>query len=160
MCPRAGGVNNDITKKYTNHEEDLPASVYKLMIEERGKSVVLENTLSGGLCGIVTVSGGSCDRRNRHSVTDVGEMATTSGGALSTNVTAASESLACSCEAVSTPSTRVFGDGSPNMVVSDGVRRLCRATSEGKEERDDGVDVGMTPTSPGRCRVVEPIAST
>ena len=65
-----------MTEKYTNHE-DLPASGYKLMIEERGKSVVLENTLSGGLCGTITASGGSCDRRNRHSVTDVGEMATT-----------------------------------------------------------------------------------
>ena len=77
---------------------------------------------------------------------------------------AASEPLACSCEAVSTPSTRVFGDGSPNRglcrVVSDGVRRLSRAISEGKEEKDDGVDVGVTPTSPGRCRVVEPMAST
>ena len=88
------------------------------MIEERGKSVVLENTLSGGLCGVVTAPGGSCDKRNRHSVTDVVKA------------------------------------------VGDGVRRLSRAISEGKEEKDDGVEVGMIPTSPGRCRVVEPMAST
>ena len=50
-------TSNKIQKKYTNYEEDLPASVYKLMMEERGKSVVLENTLSGGLCGVVTASG-------------------------------------------------------------------------------------------------------
>jgi hypothetical protein len=91
-------------------------------------------------------------------------MATTSGGALSTNESAASEPLTCSCEAVSTPSTRVFGDGSPDRglgkVVGDGLRRLSRATSEGKEEKDNGVDVGMIPTSRGRCRVVEPVEST
>ena len=46
------------TEENTSYEEDLPASVYKLRIEERGKSVVLENTLSGGLCGVVTASGG------------------------------------------------------------------------------------------------------
>ena len=87
------------------------------MIEERGKSVVLENTLSGGLCGTVTASGESWGRRNRHSVTDVGK------------------------------------------VVDDGVRGLSRAISEGKEEKDDGVEVGMVPMSSGRFRVVEPMAS-
>ena len=133
------------------------------MIEERGKSVVLENTLSVGLCGVVTASGGSCDRRDRHSSTNVGEMATTSGGASSANVSATSEPLACPCEAVSTPSEMVFGDGILNGgfgKVVGGVWRLSRATSEGKEENDDGVDVGMIPISPGRCRVVELIAST
>ena len=131
------------------------------MIEERGKSVVLENTLSDGLWEIVTASGGSCDRRDRHSVTNVG---TTSGGTLSANVSTASEPLACSWEAVSTPSERVFGDGILNRgfgEVVGGVWRLSRATSEGKEENDDGVlDVGIIPRSPGRCRVVELIAST
>ena len=63
--------------------------------------------LSGGLCGIVTASGGSCDIRNRHSVTDIGK------------------------------------------VVGDGVRRLSRATSEGEEEKDDRLEEGMTPLSPG-----------
>ena len=110
--------------------------------------------LARGLCGIVIASGGSCDRRNRHSETDIDAMATTPGGTLSLNVSAASEPLTCSCEAVSTPSTRVFGDGSPNRglgkVVGDGLSRLSRATSEGKEEKDNGVDVGMIPTGPGR----------
>ena len=45
-------------------------------------------------------------------------------------------------------------------VVGDGVRRLSRATSEGKEEKDDGVEVGIIPMIPGRFRVLEPITST
>jgi hypothetical protein len=48
----------------------------------------------------------------------------------------------------------VLDDGNPSRgagkVVGDGVRRLSKATSEGKEEKDDWVSVGVTPTSWGR----------
>ena len=65
-----------------------------------------------------------------------------------------------SCEFVSTPSTSVFG---PNMglgrAVGDGVRRLSKVTSEGKEEKEERVDVGVALVIPG-CRVVLSVSST
>ncbi len=67
--------------------------------------------------------------------------------------------MTCSSVVVSTPSVSVFDDGSPSRglskVVGDGVRRLSMAAAEGNEEKEDWVDVGMSLTSPGRCRVVE-----
>jgi len=87
----------------------------------------------------------------------VGETGTTSGGVLCSNVSTALVPLAsgitCSCIVVSTPSASVFDEGSPitglSKGVSDGVRRLSIAASEGDEEKEDWVDVGMPPISPG-----------
>jgi hypothetical protein len=45
------------TEQYTNNAENLPIQIHKLMTEESGKSDVLDSTLSGGLCGVVTASG-------------------------------------------------------------------------------------------------------
>jgi hypothetical protein len=44
-------------------------------------------------------------------------------------------------------------------VVGDGVRLLSKATSEGKEEKDDWLSEGVTPTT-SRRRVEGPMAST
>ena len=44
-------------------------------------------------------------------------------------------------ELVSTPSTRVFGPSRGlGRAVGEGVRRLSKVTSEGKEEKEEGVD--------------------
>ena len=43
--------------------------------------------------------------------------------------------------------------------VGDGVRRLSKVTSEGKEEKEEGDDVGITPVVLRRWAVV-PVAST
>ena len=43
--------------------------------------------------------------------------------------------------------------------VGDGVRRLSKVTSEGKEEHEEGDDVGMTPVLLRR-RAAVPVAST
>jgi hypothetical protein len=70
------------------------------------------------------------------------------------------------CGVVSTPSGSAFDDKSPIGGLSDvmggGVRRLSITDSEGKEEKEDGVDVGMPSISPGLCRVlaIEPMVST
>ena len=65
-----------------------------------------------------------------------------------------------SCEFVSTPSTRVFG---PNRglgrAVGDGVRRLSKVTSEGKEEKEERLDVGVALVIPG-CRIVLSVSTT
>jgi hypothetical protein len=151
-----------IRKKYTAHVENILIPGYKLMIEESGKSDVHESTLSVGLCGVVTASGceleGSCDWRNCHSVTDVRETDTTSGGGLFTNAPGSTDAMpltpgvACSSKFVSVPSTSVFDDGSPGRgpgkVVGGGVRLLSKATSKGKEEKDGWVGEGVAPTGP------------
>ena len=43
--------------------------------------------------------------------------------------------------------------------VGDGVRRLSKVTSEGKEEKEERLDVGVALVIPGR-RVLLPVAST
>jgi hypothetical protein len=148
--------------KCTHHGENLPIPVCKLVAEESGKSDVLDSTLSGGLWGIMSDSGcrGSCDWRNRHSVTDVGETETTSAGVLlaifPTTLAPLTADITSSCDVVSTPSVRVFDDGSPSRGLSnpvgDGVRRLSIAGSEGDEVEDDWVVEPMTGTSGPCCK--------
>ena len=53
----------------------------------------------------------------------------------------------------------MFDGGSPINPVGDGVRRLSKATPEGKEEKEVWVDVGMTPRILRRL-VARPVAST
>ena len=53
----------------------------------------------------------------------------------------------------------MFDGGSPNEAVGDGVRQLSKVTSDGKEEKEEGDDVGMTPVVPRR-RVVVLVPST
>jgi hypothetical protein len=99
-----------------------------------------------------------------NSATDVGR-GTSSGGVLFGNLLSASVPLASgmgtSCVAVSTPSVRVLDDESPSgglsKSIGGGVKRLSAVPSEGNEEKEDRVDVGMPSTSPGRCREVEPV---
>ena len=70
--------------------------------------------------------------------------------------------MICCCVVVSTPSVRISDDGGPGRGlrkgVGDGVRQLSMAASEDNKEKDDWVDEGIPQTSPGRCRVVEPMA--
>jgi hypothetical protein len=116
---------------------------------------------------MASVWGGSRDWRNRHSATDDKGTDATSAGILSTNVSIDLRPLvsgmSSSCALLSTPSVSVCDDESPrkglNKGAGDGVRRLSIAASEGNE-RDDRVDVGVPPTSPGRCAVLEPMAWT
>jgi hypothetical protein len=57
----------------------------------------------------------------------------------------------------------VFDDGGPSRglgkVVGGSVRLLSKATSKGKEEKDDWVSEGVTPTGPRR-QVLGPMTST
>ena len=140
-----------------DHGENLPILVYKLVAVERVKSDVLDSTLSGGLCGIITASecGGSRDWCNRHSATDEGSgRDTTSGGVLfgivSTALVPVALSLTSSCVAIPTPSVSVFGDECPSSgfseAIPDGVRRLSIVIFEGDEEKDDWVDTAMPST--------------
>jgi hypothetical protein len=156
-------------KDCTYYGENGPILVCKLVAEESGKSDILDSTLSGGLCGIViaSVCGGSRDWRSRHSATDDRGTDTTSAGELSTNVSfdlgplASGMSSSCAVIVISTPSVSVCDDGGPsrglNNGAGDGVGRLSIAASEGNE-REDRVDVGVPPTSPERCAVLEPMA--
>ncbi|KAF8269707.1 hypothetical protein EI94DRAFT_905997 [Lactarius quietus] len=128
---------------------------------ESEKSDAFDSTLSGGLCRIVNASGpavGMSQLTDCHSTTDVGGPDTTFTGLLS-NASIAFAPLTLgivSYAVVSTPSERVFDDGSPSRrlrnLVGEGVRRLSVATSKGNEEKDDWVDVGMPSPSPGRSR--------
>ena len=99
------------------------------------------------------------------SLNEVDGTDTTSGGepfasaSGSTAPASLSSGATCSCECVSIPSTSVFDGGSPNEAVGDGVRRLSKITSDGKEEKEEGGDVGMTPVI-SRRRVVVLVAST
>jgi hypothetical protein len=76
-------------------------------------------------------------------------METTSAEVLLAIVSTALAPLAAditlSCDVVSTPSVRVFDDGSPSRglsnLVDEGVRRLSIAGSEVNEVEDDWVDM-------------------
>src|SRR6266702_1713607 len=61
---------------------------------------------------------------------------------------------------VPAPSLGVCDNESPGRGPSKGVSVGVRRPSTGESECDEEkwVDVGMSPTTPGRCRVVEPTA--
>ena len=105
---------------YIYHEENPPIPVCKLVADEIGNSDILDGTLSGRLCGIVSAAecGDSRDLGNCHSVTELGGLDTTSAGLLfaifSTALGPLTSGMTCCCVAASTPSVSVLDEGSPS----------------------------------------------
>lgn len=133
-------IQYKIRKIYTYHGENL---VCRLVADEGGIYDVLDDTLSDGLCGIVTASGCGSGRawRDRRSAMAVGGTEKTSAGILFANVSPSSTCLTsvmtCPCVVVSPPSISILDDGSPSrglsMEVGDDVNPISIAASEGNE---------------------------
>jgi len=127
-------------KKYAYHGENPPMLVCKLVADEGGKPDVLENMLSGGLCGIVAASGCGSGR-DRHSAADVGGTDTISVGILFADVSTSSVSLLSGmtwpCMIISNPCGGILNDGSPGRAlrkeVGDDVTRISEEASESNE---------------------------